>query len=449
VLHAQKLGENFNNDPGSCFLRGIPLIIHKFALYNLRMLEFEKFTLPNGLKLIVNEDKATPLIAVNILYQVGSRNESPDRTGFAHLFEHLMFGGSANIPSYDEPLQHVGGENNAFTSNDITNYYLTVPADNIETALWLESDRMLELNFSHQSLEVQRNVVIEEFRQRYLNQPYGDIWLLMRPLAYKVHPYHWPTIGKSIDHIREATLDDVKNFFYLHYAPNNAIMTISGNITPAKAYELVNKWFGDIPYRKLSSNQIPAEPEQTAPRKLEVKRKVPYHGIYKVYHMAGRNSREFQVADMITDLLSSGKSARLYQRMIKELQLFSDINAYVTGDVDPGLVVVGGKLIDGVSPEQADNEIYRILSEIQDNLVSDAEVQKVKNKFESNLLIGQTNILNKGMALSYYEMLGDANLLNTEAERYNSITTEEVRSTASRIFSENNSSTLYYIAENE
>lgn len=412
------------------------------------MLEFKKFTLPNGLKLIVNEDKATPLIALNILYKVGSRNESPDRTGFAHLFEHLMFGGSANIPSYDEPLQHVGGENNAFTSNDITNYYLTVPADNFETALWLESDRMLALDFSHQSLEVQRNVVIEEFRQRYLNQPYGDLWLLLRPLAYKVHPYQWPTIGKSIDHIREATLDDVKNFFYSHYSPNNAIMTISGNITVERAYDLVNKWFGDIPFRSLSENHIPSEPTQTEPRMLEVKRKVPYHGIYKVFHMAGRSSRQFQVCDMITDLLSSGKSARLYQKMVKELQLFSDINAYVSGDVDPGLIVLGGKLIDGISPEKADKAVSEMLKDIQEHLFSDTEIQKVKNKFESNLLMSQTNILNKGMSLSYYEMLGDAGLLNTEAERYNAITDEELRQTATKIFSENNCSTLHYLAEN-
>lgn len=415
--------------------------------YNLCMLEFKKFTLPNGLKLIVNEDKATPLIALNILYKVGSRNESPDRTGFAHLFEHLMFGGSANIPSFDEPLQHVGGENNAFTSNDITNYYLTVPADNFETALWLESDRMLALDFSNQSLEVQRNVVIEEYRQRYLNQPYGDLWLMLRPLAYKVHPYQWPTIGKSIDHIREATLDDVKNFFYSHYTPNNAIMTISGNITPEKAYDLVSKWFGDIPSRKLSENHIPSEPMQTESRMMEVKRKVPYHGIYKVFHMAGRNSREFQVCDMITDLLSSGKSARLYQKMVKELQLFSDINAYVTGDIDPGLIVVGGKLIDGVSPEKADKAVLEMLKDTQDHLFTDTEIQKVKNKFESNLLMSQTNILNKGMSLSYYEMLGDADLINTEAERYNAITREELRQTATTIFSENNCSTLYYLAE--
>lgn len=415
--------------------------------YILCMLEFKKFILPNGLKLIVNEDKATPLIAVNILYQVGSRNENPDRTGFAHLFEHLMFGGSANIPSYDEPLQHVGGENNAFTSNDITNYYLTVPAENIETALWLESDRMLELNFSHQSLEVQRSVVIEEYRQRYLNQPYGDLWLMLRPLAYKVHPYQWPTIGKSIDHIREATLDDVKNFFFSHYAPNNAIMTISGNITPEKAYTLVSKWFGDIPSRALSGNHIPVEPKQTESRMLEVKRKVPYHGIYKVFHIDGRNSREFQVCDMITDLLSSGKSARLYQKMVKELQLFSDINAYVSGDVDPGLIVVGGKLIDGVSPEKADKAVSEMLKDIQGDLFTDTEIQKVKNKFESNLLMSQTNILNKGMSLSYYEMLGDAGLINSEAERYNAISREELRQTATTIFSENNCSTLYYLAE--
>jgi predicted Zn-dependent peptidase len=358
-----------------------------------------------------------------------------------------MFGGSANIPSYDEPLQQVGGDNNAFTSNDITNYYLTVPADNIETGLWLESDRMLELDFSQQSLDVQRNVVIEEYRQRYLNQPYGDIWLLLRPLAYKIHPYRWPTIGQRIEHIKDATLDEVKSFFYSHYAPNNAVLTISGNITAQKAYDLVNKWFGDIPYRELSMNKIPAEPRQTEARMLEVKRKVPYHAIYKAFHIDKRDSREFQVCDMITDILSSGKSARLYQNLVKENRLFSDINAFVTGDIEPGLIVIGGKLIDGVSPEIADKAVSDIIGEIQNNSPSETELQKVKNKFESSLLMGQTNILNKAMGLSFFEMMGDANLFNSEAERYNSITTDELCQVATKVFSNNNGSTLYYLAE--
>jgi predicted Zn-dependent peptidase len=412
------------------------------------MLNFQKYTLSNGLRLIVNEDNSTPIAAVNILYCVGSRNENAERTGFAHLFEHLMFGGSANIPSFDEPLQMVGGENNAFTNNDITNYYLTLPTDNFETGLWLESDRMLALDFSDQSLQVQQNVVVEEYRQRYLNQPYGDIWLLLRPLAYKVHPYQWPTIGKSIDHIKNATLDDVKAFFYSHYAPNNAVMSISGGMSSEKVYQLVEKWFGDIPNRNLAVSDLPVEPKQTEPRELYVKRKVPYPAIYKAYHIDGRNSREFLVSDMITDILSSGKSSRLYQKLIKEERMFSDINAYVTGDIDPGLLIVGGKLIDGVSLEKADKAIQNAISEISEKKVSEDELQKVKNRFEANLLMGQTNVLNKAMGLSYFEMLGDANLINKEQEKYNSITKEEIANTAASIFKQSNCSTLYYQTEN-
>ena len=411
------------------------------------MFEFKKFILDNGLVLIVNEDYTTPLVAINVLYKVGSRDEDENRTGFAHLFEHLMFGGSKNIPSFDEPLQMVGGDNNAFTNSDITNYYVTVPSENIETALWLESDRMLELNFSNEGLKVQQNVVTEEFRQRYLNQPYGDIWLLLRPLAYKKHSYQWPTIGKSISHIQDATLSDVKSFFYSHYAPNNAVITISGNIKSEKALKLVEKWFGDIPNRSIKQRNIPAEPVQNEGRLQTVNRKVPYDAVYKAWHIGGRTSQEFLVTDLITDTLSSGKSARLYQQLVKEQKLFSEINAFVTGEADPGLLIVGGKLFDGVSAEKANGAVNSFLADFTEHLPDANEMQKVKNKFEFNFMMGQTNILNKAMGLSLFEMLGDASMALTEMERYNKITTADIRETAKQVFKESNCSTLFYLSE--
>jgi zinc protease len=411
------------------------------------MVQFERFKLPNGLTVLVNEDRNTPLVALNILYAVGSRNEDPDRTGFAHLFEHLMFGGSENIPSFDEPLQMVGGENNAFTSNDITNYYITVPADNLETALWLESDRMLKLNFSEESLKVQQSVVIEEYRQRYLNQPYGDIWLLLRPLTYKVHPYQWPTIGKCTDHISNASLSDVENFFYSHYAPNNAFMALSGNTSAEEAFRLVEKWFGGIERRKIKPAEIPQEPKQTEPRTLTVYRKVPYDAVYKAWHVPSRLKKGYYVCDLITDLLSTGKSARLYQKLVKELRMFSDINAFITGDVDPGLLIIGGKLMDGISTTEAEAAIWDVLRELIEKPVEAPELKKGQNKVETNLLMGHTSALNKAMGLSYYEMLGDARHMNREVDKYCNVIAEDIQQTAKEIFCETNCSTLYYLKE--
>ncbi len=412
------------------------------------MVNFTRFQLPNGLKVLINEDITTPLVAINILYAVGSRNEHPDRTGFAHLFEHLMFGGSANIPSFDEPLQMVGGENNAFTSNDITNYYITLPADNIETGLWLESDRMLALDFSEKSLNVQKNVVMEEFRQRYLNQSYGDIWLLLRPLAYKVHPYRWPTIGEKMEHIQEATLSDVKSFFETHYAPSNAIIAISGNINASNGFALVEKWFGNIKSSASKKQQIVPEPAQTEARTLTVTRKVPFDAIYKAWHIPSRLDKGYYVCDMITDLLSSGKSARLYQTLVKEKKLFSDINAFVSGDVDAGILVIGGKVMKNVPTETANLAILEILSNLSQTPISARELKKVQNRYETNLLLSQTNALNKAMNIAYFEMLGDANLLNHEVDKYCSIAPSDVANTAKAIFTEQNCSTLYYMAEN-
>jgi zinc protease len=412
------------------------------------MVKFERFQLSNGLKVLVNEDKSTSMVAINILYNVGSRDEQPDKTGFAHLFEHLMFGGSENIGSYDTPVQMVGGESNAFTSNDITNYYVVLPSDNLETGFWLESDRMLKLNFSEQSLQVQQKVVIEEYRQRYLNQPYGDIWLLLRPLAYKVHPYRWPTIGERIEHISDAKLDDVESFFYSHYAPNNACMTLSGNIDLDRAKHLVQMWFGDIEKRDVKVRDLPVEPVQQEARHQTVTRNVPYDALYKTWHIPNRLDKKFYVCDLITDLLSGGKSARLYQDLVKEKKLFSDISAFVSGDVDPGLIILGGKVMQGVSLDEANEAVGKVLHDLMNCSFTERELKKVQNKYESNILMGQTNVLNKAMDLSYFEMLGDAEMLNHEIEKYCAITPSDIAQTANEIFKETNCSTLYYVAEN-
>ncbi len=411
------------------------------------MIKFEKFELDNGLKVIVHQDKTTPIVAVNIVYNVGARNEFPNKTGFAHLFEHLMFGGSINIPNYDAPLQIVGGENNAFTNNDITNYYLTLPKENIETGFWLESDRMLSLAFSEKSLEVQRSVVIEEFKQRYLNQPYGDVYLLLRPLAYKVHPYQWATIGKEISHIENATMQDVKDFFYSHYAPNNAVLSVVGNITAKEIKPLVEKYFGNIEQRKIAESNIPKEPKQTKPRTLTVKRDVPNDTIYKAYHMCNRLDKDYHASDLLSDVLSNGDSSRLTRKLIKEQKLFIELSAYIMGSRDEGLFIISGKPNDGVDIKDAEKAIEKEIKILFDKGIEEQELQKVKNKVEASLIFAQMNILNKAMNLGISEMLNDANDINTETDKYLKVKPDDVMRVAKEILNPNNCSTLYYLSE--
>src|ERR1700761_8060643 len=332
---------------------------------NSQMVKFNRFTLDNGLRVIVHEDHTTPMAVLNILYDVGARDENPEQTGFAHLFEHLMFGGSINIPQYDEPLQRVGGENNAFTSNDITNYYITLPAANMETAFWLESDRMLSLAFSEKSLEVQRNVVIEEFKQRYLNQPYGDVWLRLRPLAYKTHPYQWATIGKEIKHIEDARIEDVKAFFKKHYNPQNAIMVVGGDITVEQVKQLSEKWFGPIPAGEKYVRNIPQEPEQHEARRETVTAKVPLNDIYIAFQMPGRLDEGYYEIDLVSDILSRGNSSRLYRTLVKDKQLFSEVHAYNMGSFDKGMFVIEGKPLENVSIETAEAAIWEELEKLK------------------------------------------------------------------------------------
>jgi predicted Zn-dependent peptidase len=413
------------------------------------MIEFDRFTLNNGLRVIVHHDVSTPIVAMNILYNVGSRDEQPERTGFAHLFEHLMFGGSANIPRYDGPLERVGGENNAFTNNDFTNYYLTVPGHNLETAFWLESDRMLNLAFSAKSFDVQRNVVVEEFRQNYLNQPYGDAWLLLRPLAYKVHPYKWATIGIDPSHIEQASMDEVRGFYQKYYNPCNAIMVIAGNVETSKVKELSEKWFGVIEKGSAYHRNLPIEPEQTEARTLTVERDVPYDSLYKAWHICGRKDPGFYATDLISDILSAGQSGRLNQQLVKKQKLFSDLNAFITGDIEPGLFMITGKLMKGVSMDVAENALQLEIDQIINNHVELDELQKVKNRIEAMMEFSEMRVLEKAMNLAYYELLGDAAQVNSLYSKYAAVSVADIQSEAGRIFKPENCSTMHYFAKKQ
>ena len=412
------------------------------------MIQFEKFRLANGLRVIVHQDLSTPMAVVNIMYDVGARDEDPEKTGFAHLFEHLMFGGSVNIPNYDEPLQMAGGENNAYTTNDLTNYYIQLPAENLETAFWLESDRMLSLAFSKKSLDVQRKVVCEEFKEHYLTKPYGDVWHKMRELAYKKHPYRWMTIGKELSHIENAELDDVKHFFFKYYRPVNAVLVVAGNVTGEKVKALAEKWFGDIPSGEQYKRNLPQEPEQTEERKLEIKANVPLDALYKCWHMPGRLDRRYYITDLLTDILSGGGSSRLYQSLVKEKKLFSNIECHHFGSSDAGLVVVEGKLVKGIQMEIAEKAVEDELEKMKSELVSETELQKVKNKTESMIAFEDMSVMSRANSLAYYELLGDASWMNFELEKYASVTTEDILQESRAIFRNSNCSTIHYLSDN-
>ena len=412
------------------------------------MIQFEKFTLSNGLRVLVHEDKSTPMAVVNVLYDVGARDEDPHKTGFAHLFEHLMFGGSVNVPVYDEPLQVAGGENNAYTSNDLTNYYCQLPAENAETAFWLESDRMLSLAFSKKSLEVQRKVVCEEFKEHYINKPYGDVWHKMRKLVYTTHPYKWMTIGKELKHVEDATLEDVKAFFYKHYTPANAVLVVAGNIETAKAKELAEKWFGPIPSGEKYDRNLPQEPKQTTPRFIEVTADVPLDALYKCWHIYARTDDRYYTADLISDILSGGGSSRLYQSLVKEKQLFSNIECYHMGSTDAGIMVIEGKLVKGVDIKLADAAVNEELQKLQQTGITTAELEKVKNKTESAMAFEDMTVMNRAASIAMYELLGDADLINKELAKYQAVTAEAIVAQSRIIFDENNCSTMYYLSKN-
>ena len=410
------------------------------------MIEYSRFELENGLRVLIHEDDSTPMAAINILYNVGARDESPDRTGFAHLFEHLMFSGSKNIQNFDGPIQEAGGENNAFTNNDITNFYDIVPAQNIETALWLEADRMLSLNFDEEALSIQKKVVIEEFKENCLNQPYGDVWHHIADLAYKVHPYRWPTIGKAPLHIEGANLEEVKDFYAKFYHPNNAILTITGNVKTEETLNLIKKWFSDIPKGPDYERALPEEPIQLQLQEKFNQSNVPTDAIYLVFHTCGRVDSDFYTTDLISDILCNGPSSRLYRRLLKEKQLFSQIDCFINGTIDPGLLIIEGKLSDKVSLEMAESSIWKELEKLKDTPISSYELQKWKNKVESTLVFSELNILNKAINLSFFELIGQPELINEEMSHYEKVTVEDIQRVAKVIFTKENCSVVYYEA---
>lgn len=409
------------------------------------MIQFDSFTLDNGLTVIANQDDKTPLVAVNLLYRVGAKNENPKATGFAHLFEHLMFSGSKNFQSYDEAIQMMGGESNAFTNNDFTNYYLTLPADFLPHALDLEADRMQNLNINVQSLEVQRNVVIEEFKQRYINQPYGDLWAEIRRLAYKVHPYKWQTIGSDISHIENASLEQVRSFYDNFYQPSNAILSISGNVSLNSVKEEVERTFGKMEYKRTIFPVYSMEPQQKDNRRIKVFRDVPSNVICIIFPMSRRKDRQYFVQDLLSDVLSNGKSSRMYQSLVVEKKLFTEINAFISGDDDAGLFIVMGKYCDGISLEQGEEAIWHELKSVCENPVSEQELRKMKNKNEASATFSNMKILDKAMNLAYYAHLGEPDRINKEREFYNSVTIRDLQQAAEQMFHLDCHSVLYYL----
>lgn len=411
------------------------------------MIKVNRHILPNGLRIVHHEDPTTQMVALNILYDVGARDEDENHTGFAHLFEHLMFGGSVHIPDYDIPVQNSGGENNAWTNNDLTNYYITLPYQNVEIAFWLESDRMLELDFNPKSLEVQRQVVIEEFKQRHLNQPYGDVSHLLRSLAYLKHPYQWPTIGKSIDHIAQATLEEVKEFFYRFYAPNNAILAVTGHISFEETIRLAEKWFAPIPARSIAERKLPKEPAQTAPRRLEVERNVPIDTLYMAFHMCDRKHPDYPTFDMLSDILSNGKSSRLEQELVQKQQLCTSIDAYIMGSIDEGLFHIVAKPAPSFSLTEVEEAIWKELEKMKKELVSEEEIEKVKNRYESEFIFNSLNYLNVASNLAFFELIGKAEDINKEVENYRKISARNLQETAIKTFIPENCCTLLYKAQ--
>lgn len=410
------------------------------------MTDFTRRILPNGLRVLVHEDHSTPLVAVNVSYFVGSRDEHPEKTGFAHLFEHLMFAGSKNAPDFDDPLQRAGGENNAYTTNDYTTFYEIVPAENLETALWLESDRMLSLSINKRSLDVQRKVVVEEFKETCLNEPYGDSWHHLSEMMYQHHPYRWPVIGLAPEHVENATIQDVRSFYKNWYNPANAVLSIAGKVSTEEALNLAEKWFAGIPATRAPIRQLVPEPPLSAPaRKVVTAANVPVPAVFLAFRTPARVEKEFYSVDLLSDVLALGPSSRLYRRLLKEQQLFSTIDAYVTANVDPGLLVIEGRPLDGVSVEDALAAIWGELEQLKTEAIEERELKKIQNRFESTLVFSETSVLNKAQNLAFYELLDRAELMNEETDIYLGITPVEMLHTAKDIFRAENSATLIYL----
>ena len=408
------------------------------------MIQFTKKQLANGLKVLVNSDTSTQLITVNIMYNVGARDENPHKTGFAHLFEHLMFEGSRHIKHFDKPVEDAGGMSNAFTNNDVTNYYITLPAVNMETAFWLESDRMLELDFNQEKLDIQKKVVIEEFKERYLNKPYGDVWHHLRSMCYTQHPYQWPTIGKNIAHIEEAGLEDVRSFFFSHYAPNNAVLVVSGNVEAETVFDMAEKWFGDIPAREIQKRNLSKEPVQTERRQIEVSADVPKNMFYMAFPMPGFDQEGYHAVDFLTEILGYGESSRLFHRLVVEEQIFDDIHAYVLGSFDEGLAIISGMPSESVSFEKAEEKVWEVLEDLKQNLLPEEEILKLKNKAETAEAYELDNTQSRALKLALFETLGDAGRANYIRGKYNALQASELMETAAQYFKPECANVLHY-----
>lgn len=421
-------------------------MVHFYALSPsfVVMIAYQEFTLENGLRVLVHEDADIPTAVVNILYDVGSRDEEADKTGLAHFFEHLMFGGSVHVPSYDLAAHRAGAHVNAFTCPDFTNYYLTLPAENIETAFWLESDRMMQLSFCPQVLERERKVVIEEFKQRYLNQPYGDVWLKLRPLAYRKHPYRWATIGKEIAHIESFSTSEVRNFYNKYYLPNNAVMVVGGNVRFEAVKQMVKKWFDEIPPGKVPPRILPEEPRQTACRRQNASGNVPQNAIYLSYHMCRKTDAAYHATDLLNDLLGRGKSSRLYDALVKKRPLFSAINAYLSDSFDEGLFTISGHLNPNTTHEQAEFAVLEVLESLKNQPIQAENLKKVKAQAETTALVSKMDILNRCIYLAQGCVLGDPDLVNKETLKIRQVTPTQVKKVAKEILTEDNLSVLYY-----
>ena len=408
-------------------------------------MKINRHRLPNGLRIVHVSDESMQMVYVNMLYGVGARNEQYEYTGIAHLFEHLMFEGTENIPSFDEPLERAGGENNAYTNNDITNYYISLPKQNAELAFWMESDRMCNVRLTQESVAVQRQVVIEEFKQEHLNRPYGDVSMLLRPMAYRKHPYRWSTIGRRMSHIAKVPVEVLNDFYNRYYTPSNAVLAVVGNISFEQVVEWSTKWFANIPASDYIPVELPVEPCQRRQRRKTVYRNVPQNALYMAFHMCGRGDSDFFPCDVISDILANGYSGRLKQRLMKKKRLFTKIDAFVSGNEHPGLFSIYARVADGVAVEKAEEAVWQELEQLQRQLVPKHEMEKVRNRFEADFLFRNMNGENLAGNIAIAEWRGAAEDLFDEVARYRAVTAQQVRETASRLFRKGNSSVLYYL----
>lgn len=410
-------------------------------------IRFSRHYLKNGLCFLHHYDPNTPFVVVNMLYKVGSRDEHEEKTGFAHLFEHLMFEGTPNVPYFDGPLQEAGGENNAFTNNDYTNYYDMVPALNAEIPFWLEADRMQHLNINPTSLELQKKVVVEEFKETIIDQPYGDAYHLLRAMVYRQHPYRWPAIGRDLKHIASARLEDVSTFFNDYYVPNNVILVVAGNIRERRALQVARKWFEGIASNPDLQHMSFQEGEQLEARRQTVHADVPHDAIYMAFKMPGRLEEGYHTADVLTDILASGNTSMFYQALIKEQGIFTEIDAYISGSNETGMLVIEGKLSENHGADEGEAAIWKILEKLSDTPIRSADLKKVKNKMITYMNFSDASLLNRAISLAYYEMLGDAALINEEERKYSAVRPNDILEFCRTFIQSEKSNTLFYLRE--